>query len=314
MGAHWVGVRDAVAAGTLRASDKGAPEVAARFDALLRFASLRLGRRLGSEVTPLLSRKELAEPELRTQALVGSLVSTGTMTGSIRIPNTVGPIEVTLDLRAGRVSCHVDLEAPKDGRPATRVNWVVRQLKNAPDTVRVEAYQAYARGAGTAGLLRDVRANPTVLLTDPKKDIRTFRLALTSPLGPKRGRGRGGAIDSVLDAVDIFYSDVLGQLKAWTAAPPKLREDSVIEPLPPVETELVSTSLSSQDNPEPATPEIHHVGVPTLADHAAGLTSLAAQVADADRDETPPAWRDFENAQEVDDHGPLDGPVQESGP
>ena len=49
-------------ASTLRVTDKTAPEVAARFDALLRYASLRLGRQLGTEVTPALSRKELADP------------------------------------------------------------------------------------------------------------------------------------------------------------------------------------------------------------------------------------------------------------
>ena len=65
----WVPVRDAVAAGTLRATDKGAADVVARFDALLRFASLRLGRQLGTEVVPVLSRKEQADPALRAQAL-----------------------------------------------------------------------------------------------------------------------------------------------------------------------------------------------------------------------------------------------------
>ena len=57
MGEAWVGVRDQVAAGTLRATDKGIAEVVARFDALLRFASLQLGRRLGTEVVPVLSRQ-----------------------------------------------------------------------------------------------------------------------------------------------------------------------------------------------------------------------------------------------------------------
>ncbi len=47
MGSSWVPVRDAVSAGTLRATDAGATEVAARFDALLRYLSLRLGRQLG---------------------------------------------------------------------------------------------------------------------------------------------------------------------------------------------------------------------------------------------------------------------------
>ena len=86
MGESWVPVRDAVGAGTLRASDKGVKEVAARFDALLRFACLNLGRQLGTEVTPVLSRKELAEPASRTQALVAELVSTGHLPGPSESP------------------------------------------------------------------------------------------------------------------------------------------------------------------------------------------------------------------------------------
>jgi hypothetical protein len=258
MGASWVSVRDSVAAGTLRVTDKTAPDVAVRFDALLRFLSLQLGRRLGEEVIPLLSRKELADPAGRTQALVASLAANGTLTGSIRIPGAISPLHVTLDLRSGRVTCHADLDAPKEGRPATRVNWLVRQLKTAPDGLRVEAFAAFARGAGTAELLKDVRANPAVLLADPTKELKMFRLAQVTALGPKRGRGRGGAIDSVLEAVNNFYGEVLGQVKAWTAAPPKLRPESALgaETAEPVEVELVSTSLSSQDGPELAGPSL----------------------------------------------------------
>lgn len=138
MGEAWVGIRDQVAAGTLRATDKGVAEVVARFDALLRFASLQLGRRLGTEVVPVLSRKEAADPTVRVLALTTALVQTGQLSGVIRIPDTVGNLVVTADLRASRVTCHVDVEAPRDGRATTRVNWLVRQLKNAPDSARVE--------------------------------------------------------------------------------------------------------------------------------------------------------------------------------
>lgn len=69
MGEAWVGVRDHVAAGTLRSSDKGIAEVVARFDALLRFASPQLGRQLGTEVVPVLSRKKAGDPILRAQPL-----------------------------------------------------------------------------------------------------------------------------------------------------------------------------------------------------------------------------------------------------
>jgi hypothetical protein len=137
MGENWVPVRQAVASGTLRASDKTAPEVAARWDALLRFASLQLGRKLGEEVTPVLSRKELAEPILRSQHLVASLANDGKLTGTIRIPHAIGPIVVTADLRAGQLTCHVDIDAPKEGRPATRVKWLLRQMPEASDGMRV---------------------------------------------------------------------------------------------------------------------------------------------------------------------------------
>lgn len=255
MGESWVSVRDAVKAGTLRAGDKGVGDVAARFDALLRFTSLSLGRRLGTEVTPVLSRKELAEPVLRTTALVNELASTGTLSGAIRIPSTVGDIHVVADLRAGTVTCQLDVDAPREGRPTTRVNWLLRQLRTAPETVRVEAHAAHARGAGAAELLRAVREDPRLLVADPTKELRTFQVALTTAVGTKRGRGRGSFIDSVVDAVDTFYEDVVQQLKAWSAAPPRLRpepEDVAAEQAD-VPVSLVSTAPSSQDEPESAT-------------------------------------------------------------
>lgn len=258
MGDSWVAVRDAVAAGTLRTNDKGIADVVARFDALLRFASLRLGRQLGTEVVPVLSRKEQADPTVRAQGLAAMLCQAGQLSGAIRIPDTVGQLVVTADLHSAKVTCHVDLDAPREGRATTRVNWLVRQLRAAPESVRVETFASHARGSSAAELLGVVRENPSVLVVDPTKDIRSFRLALTSSMGTKRGRGRGSFIDSMLAATDTCYAEMLQFLKAWSAAPPKLRQPG---PQPP-EAEptrphsLSSTEYSSQDGPEPviATP------------------------------------------------------------
>ncbi|MFL6061473.1 MAG: hypothetical protein ACJ72E_09595 [Marmoricola sp.] len=247
MGPNWVSVRNAVEASTLRTTDKTITDVTARFDALLRFASLRLGRQLGTEVLPVLSRKEAADPNLRTQALVSQLVGSGELGGVIRIPNTVSPIYLTANLRSGKVTAHVDIDAPRDGRATTRVGWLVRQLKNAPADTRVEAFVANARGAGAAELLGTIRENPSAIILDPKKDLRTFRVARTVAMGAKAGRGRGTFIDSVLDLLDAFYADVVQHLKAWSAAPPKMREPEVITDVEPA---LVSTAQSSQDGPE----------------------------------------------------------------
>jgi hypothetical protein len=63
------------------------------------------------------------------------------------------------------------------------VKWLLRQLTAAPDTVRIEAFEARARGAGTVELPRAVRDDPSLLIADPKTDIRSFRIALTTPMG-----------------------------------------------------------------------------------------------------------------------------------
>lgn len=270
MSDSWVAVRNAVNSGTLRPTDKGITEVVARFDALLRFASLQLGRQLGTEVVPALSRKELADPSIRVQALSESLCHAGTLSGAIRIPDTVGDLVITADLRASQVICHVDVDAPREGRPTTRVNWLVRQLKSAPDSVRIESFVFRGRGAAMAELLGTVRADSKSLVDDSGREINRFRVATTGPLGSKRGRGRNAFIDSVLDAVDGFYADVLGALRAWSASPPRLRaaepEAKGIDTETPAS--LSSTDYSSQDEPshtEPAPPPSASTSEPTTS-------------------------------------------------
>jgi hypothetical protein len=254
MGSSWVSVREAVRAGTLRVHDKGVPDVAARFDALLRYVGLRLGRRLGADVQLVLSRREVSEPALRSDALVQSLTSNGILAGAIRIPDAAATLHVTADLRANQIACHCDIDAPRQGRSRTRVNWLVRQLKDSPGALRVEAFVAHGRGASTAELLHTIRETPDPLIGDGTKDLRSFRITQMTAMGTKRGTGRGSFIDSIVDAVDTFYADVLQNLRAWRPAAPQLREEPESPDIPPA---LVSTALSSQDEPDrtqPSTP------------------------------------------------------------
>lgn len=250
MGTSWVLVRNAVADGTLRQTNAGAAEVAGRFDALLRFAALQLSTRLGTDATVAYSRKDLADPNSRIATHVVNLVDHGRLQGSLRIPNTVGTLDLTVDLRARQVICSVGLEAPKEGRPTTKINWLVRQLKHANERTRLECTVMNQRGSGTSDLLGRVRENPELLILDPTKSIRSFTVALNSPMGLKSGRGT--FIDGLLSSVDTFYTDVLQGLKAWSAKPPRLREQTDTAELAKdqdVPPGLVSTALSSQDGP-----------------------------------------------------------------
>lgn len=221
MGGTWVAVREAITAGTLRPNDKGLAETLSRWDQLLRYAALRLGRELGADVQVALSRKEAADPTLRVAALTKDIVERGVLTGSLRIPDAIAPIDIVADLRASRVTVSIDVDAPREGRASTRVNWLVRQLRDAPDALRIDAWTLGAR-TSTSELLRVVREDPTRLIENTQRELRSFRVAASSPMGAKRSAGRGGFIDSVLAAVDGFYSAVVEQLRPWAPKAPKL--------------------------------------------------------------------------------------------
>ncbi len=221
MGSSWVTVRESLLAGTLRQNDKGLGEVISRWEQLLRFAALRMGRELGADVQVALSRKEVADPSLRCQEQTASLVTKGALHGSLRIPDAIGPLTVVADVRAGTVTVSIDADAPREGRPTTRVSWLTRQLKDAPDGLRIEAWSVNSR-TSTSELLRAVREDPSVLIDDPTKDPRAFRISAVSAIGTKRGTGRGSYIDSVLAAIDGMYSTVVQNLRPWVSRAPQL--------------------------------------------------------------------------------------------
>lgn len=247
MGPSWVGVRDAVSSGTLRKTDKDAAQVASRFDALLRYGALKLGQRLGADVTQVLSKAEVADPSVRIAAVTDMLVTEGKMSGAIRIPNAVSPLTISVDIRAAQITCAFSITAPTEGRQTTRVNWLLRQLKDGPDALRVEAFAARQRG-GTAELLKTARDNPGVLIADPAKELKSFTVTYIGKMGAARMAGRSGFIDSVMDAIFTSY-DVVGQrLKDWSAAPPRLRKPEEVVVDEQVPKDIPSAAMSSQDD------------------------------------------------------------------
>jgi hypothetical protein len=254
MGDHWVPVRNAVEDGTIRPTDKSVPPVVARWEQLVRYACLTHGQRLGVEVQPVLTRKEGTDPEAAVLAAVGGLVETGILRRDIRIPGGVAPLTIEADLRAQRVACSLTIDAPRSGRPQTRVNWIVRQLASAPASLRIDTYVTGTRAVRASALLGAVREDPTVLVTDPKKDVRAFRLVHSVPMGAKRGRGKGTFIGSVLQVLEDFYEDTAQNLKPWSPSAPKIRDvaDEVAHEAEEqgVARSMLSADASSQDGPE----------------------------------------------------------------
>ncbi|GAA0619071.1 hypothetical protein GCM10010174_41720 [Kutzneria viridogrisea] len=208
----WQAAREALAAGTLRGTDPVAHQVALHFEELLRFAALT------ADAVPALSRRQLADRAAHLRAQAVRLAGRGLLTGRIRQPGRSGVVEVVADLRAGQVRCHVDVEAPREGRPSTRVSWLVRQLAQAPDTLHLECFCPQDATTGRCALLREVRANPSALIADPRREPRSFRVEADYPVG------EGSFAAALLDAVPGFHRDVTRHLRAGTAPPQRARD------------------------------------------------------------------------------------------
>lgn len=223
MGAAWVNVRDGVTNRTLRANDSGAAGVVDRFGQLISFAGMRLSRKLGVEVRPVITKSELNDPAAYQQKAIARLVDTGILQGSLRVPHAIAPFTISADLRSGRVTCSVDVAAPSQGRNTTRVNWLTRQLVKSPDAVLIEAWSAWARIPGPCHPISTVRAKPESLYEDPKKELRSFTVRLSAVAGTKSGHGRGTFVGSVLGLIDSFYEQVVQHIKPWTPPAPALK-------------------------------------------------------------------------------------------
>ena len=227
MGAWWVEVREAARSGSLRASDKGAMDVVRHYEQLMSFAAMLMCRELGVDVCPALSRSAIKDPDRRLQAATVALADSGILSGALRVPNAAAPIEVTADLRASRLSCSMTVDAPttSTSRAVTRVNWLVRQLRDSKPEVCIETITLRQRGKGTVSKLAELRETPKAAIDDPSREVRAFTISQSANAGTKRGKARGSFLASVLNSVETFYAEVAQHIKPWTPPPVKVRDD-----------------------------------------------------------------------------------------
>jgi len=247
MGESWVAVRDGAKSGTLRSSDPNVRTVAERWEQFVDYLALGLSQDLGRDVTPLRARR--MEYQDRLDQLVSQLSEQGVLGGEIRVPGAIGPVSVEADLRARQVTTSVTVAAPDSGKPLTRINWLLRQLAEGSDDLRVDVSFQSVRGS-TSALLSQARDTPSRLLsTDPRREPRFMTVAMARPLGSKRGRGQGSFVAETRRQLVEFYREVVQDLRAWQPRPPRLPE-------PP-------TSVPSTPQPEPppfTAPEGREIG------------------------------------------------------
>ncbi|MWA05378.1 TerD family protein [Actinomadura sp. LD22] len=215
MGAAWVPVRNAITAGTLRLGDRRAMQVAESWEKLIRQLCLRLSGQTGLTIAPVLRKRRDGDASVRRLQTVTSLVETGRMSAEIRIPNAGGPVLLEADLRTGQIETTVEIPAAARARSLTRVQWLLRQLDQAPPELRIEALTA-GHNTGPCDLLKNLIAEPGLLVPDDGGQITSFRLTLASSMGTKRGIEETGFVRSIDLAMDRFYQEILLVLKPDT--------------------------------------------------------------------------------------------------
>jgi hypothetical protein len=258
MGANWVQVRNAARDGSLRKESPAAKDVAERWEQFAQHLCLSLTRELGAAVTV-----QRLPPDqtagARLEELVQALEKEAVLTSTVRVPDAVGPLTIRADLRSRQTFVSVSIDAPREGGPKRRFNWLINQLKHAPDDLMIKASFANVHGT-TAVRLGEVRDDPSsgFYAADVKKEPRGFVLTQARPMGQKRGREEGSFVRETSTQTVTFYRDIVQHLKAWRPSAPRLRTDSeqTVVAIKMVDAEPVTaatTEVLASDLMEPTT-------------------------------------------------------------
>jgi hypothetical protein len=108
-------------------------------------------------------------------------------------------------------------------RAKPRINWLLRQLREASNDLRIDVSYPNARQTA-ADLLSAVRDDAERLLyqPDPRREPRAFTLTMAKPMGQKRGKEEGSFVRETRSHAFDFYRDLVQNLKPWQARAPRL--------------------------------------------------------------------------------------------
>jgi hypothetical protein len=255
MGAHWVPVRGAARDGTLRQGDPAIRDVAERWEQFVEYLCLSFSQELGRNVISPRSRKQTTANRL--DGAEKSLAASGTLGATLRVPDAIGDLVILADLKSRQTSLGVNIAAPTEGRPRSRVNWLLRQLTEAWPDLRVEVWYPHARES-VAATLDQARTQPDALLylSDLKREPRSYTLTLSRPMGQKKGRAEGSFVRETRAQAVTFYRDLVQNLKAWQARAPQISPEaeppetvpaSPPDVLPLLTKDVVPPGTSNQD-------------------------------------------------------------------
>lgn len=236
MGPNWTAVRDNIKNGSIKRPDETVIDVVTRFENLIKYCAMSLSAKSGVNATVIVDSIATKDGKKFLQSEAQKLISDKSIKGTIRIPGAASDLHLVADLSAGVTHCYFNVSAPAEGRNKAKVNWLLRQYKEAPKGAKVSIWYKRSRTHESAVDLLELKNGNVEIELDNNKEVASFRVDVVRNSGTKRGRGQGAFIDSVLEQVEYTYKQALQPIKVWVAPAPKLSE-KVTDLLPEIDTD-----------------------------------------------------------------------------
>ena len=218
--------RDAVltfqSGGILKKSSDDVEAIVSGWHQETRELSLQLSQCLFRTVELKLSKKHLADSNVRIDEDASSLCAEGTLSAYLDIPDAASDMLVVADLKARAIRVSMALAAPQDKKTTkARINWILRQLKKSePDDVMVRIIWA-SRTANTDVTLSQLREGISHPEIDASNAVpRAFEI-IYSIVQAGRFSGRRTFIEDIEKACPKFYVNIGQHLKRRQPSPPK---------------------------------------------------------------------------------------------
>ena len=194
---------------------------------LFRYLAIDLSMSTSSKVTVVLPKSHANDPTLKLQDDIHELISKGTMTDELNVPNAASNIGITADFTRRVITVSMKVETPKDKtKPTAPINWLVRQLKSVEENnILIRAIWP-GREQDTQDFLTNVLADSQVLVPNGMKELPKSIIVLrVIDLGAKFKQPKN-FVELMLSSVSDYYRDVGQHLNKWVPKPPKAKEKS----------------------------------------------------------------------------------------
>jgi hypothetical protein len=223
----WTDVVQKVTAGApLQAKSDEVQDVVAAWHQEVRDLTLILSRQIGVEVQAKLPRSHALDQVVRAKADAAQLTEAQCLTAILGIPDAAAPIELSVDIGKRTISASMMLRAPSDKKSTkARLNWLLRQLKTAPEKDLYIRLHWPGRGAHTQHTLAELRENPDFASENHRDNqAHSFEICMLQQLAGRFGQ-RKNFISDVEQAVPSYYETVGQHLRAYQSPAPRIRED-----------------------------------------------------------------------------------------